>query len=425
MPNEVVPSLARQDSKRQATKSPASGFIEIQDGLPRPGTTGSVAGLLQAHLHEVDIADPATLFTVALMSTLVAALACWLPARRAAAADRSVGELNTRNQDQQLFRASESAANRRPCMLQCSELLEFPMFTTNELLASPVLVPLQQRNTFFDAWFYDVTALTADERLSLDPLANAEGSLIVVPPTDTAKPIRHYRSIDDLLANERGPIRGLAIAGVGSSVLGTAALARNVADARQADCLGIVSGYGVVDLFTEALGGWFFYGAVDAAKQALKTAIERPRRQYDAARRAQNAHCRNGSVSHPLESRIGGSDASAAIALIGHLPSLDLIVGHSKGALILDFALEHLAQRSSVEADCFARLRIVTLGAVVDLPKKFKHRHQYIGAVDWFGGMNSRISVDHERVRGSWHHLNRRLPMHLDVPAVLAEVLDA
>ena len=66
-----------------------------------------------------------------------------------------------------------------------------------------------------------------------------------------------------MLEAEGDEVAGVAIAGVGSSVLGTAALARNVADAVGGEIVGLVSGYGVSDLLSEALGGWFFFGAVD------------------------------------------------------------------------------------------------------------------------------------------------------------------
>ena len=44
---------------------------------------------------------------------------------------------------------------------------------------------------------------------------------------------------------------------------GTAALARSIADALDADVAGIVTGYGLSDMMSEALGGWFAVGAAD------------------------------------------------------------------------------------------------------------------------------------------------------------------
>ena len=78
--------------------------------------------------------------------------------------------------------------------------------------------------------------------------------------------------------NDEGDrIEGIALAGVGSSGLGTAALARNVADAYGVDVAGIVTGYGMADVLSEALGGWFFYGTIDRWRLALEQLYERMR----------------------------------------------------------------------------------------------------------------------------------------------------
>jgi hypothetical protein len=57
----------------------------------------------------------------------------------------------------------------------------------------------------------------------------------------------------------------------------------------------------------------------------------------------------------------------------------------------------------------FERLRITTLGAVVDLPAMFRNVKQYLGALDWFGGMNSSLAVMHERVPGTGQSSSRTL----------------
>lgn len=49
----------------------------------------------------------------------------------------------------------------------------------------------------------------------------------------------------------------MTVAGVGSSVLGAAALGRNVANLFGFDVISIIAGYGMADLPLEALGGWF------------------------------------------------------------------------------------------------------------------------------------------------------------------------
>ena len=73
--------------------------------------------------------------------------------------------------------------------------------------------------------------------------------------------------------------------------------------------------------------------------------------------------------------------------------------------------------------ELYDRLHVVTFGAVVDVPDQFKHVHQFLGSLDWFGGLNSRRSTPRSPVPGAWHHLNRRLPYHLDAVKALQEYM--
>jgi len=74
----------------------------------------------------------------------------------------------------------------------------------------------------------------------------------------------------------------------------------------------------------------------------------------------------------------------------------------------------------------FQNLAVVTLGAVVDIPKDMileKNQYQFLGTLDALGRMNSRsIGGDIARktpVPGVWHTLNSRLPGHMDVSDLL------
>jgi hypothetical protein len=103
-------------------------------------------------------------------------------------------------------------------------------------------------------------------------------------------------------------------------------------------------------------------------------------------------------------------------------PNLTLLVGHSKGDLLLDFALERFTKNLDKKSHCyFEQLRIVTFGSIIDLPLQFKKTYQFIGAIDWFGGMNSRLDVPHTKVTNAWHHLNTGLPFHMPAESVLKE----
>jgi hypothetical protein len=106
-----------------------------------------------------------------------------------------------------------------------------------------------------------------------------------------------------------------------------------------------------------------------------------------------------------------------------YLPNLRWLVGHSKGNAIIDFALErYVRELRGAASPLFDDLEVVTLSAVVALPKEFRRVHQVIGSIDNFGRRNSRLDVEHTTVDGAWHHLNRALPKHLDAVKVIGEL---
>lgn len=281
-------------------------------------------------------------------------------------------------------------------------------------------LPFKQRNYALDALFYDVGSLAPSEIAALSPAIDREGSVIVVPPVAARQPIRHYRTALRFMNNDGANIRAMVVAGVGSSVVGTAALARNVADAFNCDVAGVVTGYGMTDLLTEALGGWFIFGAADRARLELESKLQ--------------------ALTAPLPDRIAGSlgDLGVSLAdvftdrlvdtadvatlldvLIANPPKLELLVGHSKGSLLIDFVLERFVEEIGPEHPLYRRLQIVTLGAVVRLPAQFPRTRQLLGERDWFGWLNSHPRVAYDTVPNAGHHLNRAIPFYLDVAQAL------
>ena len=142
---------------------------------------------------------------------------------------------------------------------------------------------VKARNALFDTVFYDVNSLTFEEWMGLNPLADRKGKIIVVSPTGSKKKetIRHYKSAQTFLKKEGNSVFAVVVTGVGSSVVGTAALARNVADACKGmvgeeveDVAGVVSGFGASDVVQEGLGGYFFYGMLNQCRFLFETAME-------------------------------------------------------------------------------------------------------------------------------------------------------
>jgi hypothetical protein len=103
---------------------------------------------------------------------------------------------------------------------------------------------LKKRNQIVDSLFYDVGALTPREQDQLSPHIEREATIVVVSPREAGAGIRHYKNALRFMLREGDSVRAVVVAGVGSSVLGTAALARNVADHYGIDVAGIVTGYG-------------------------------------------------------------------------------------------------------------------------------------------------------------------------------------
>ncbi|MGB6768055.1 MAG: hypothetical protein WBE50_08180 [Methyloceanibacter sp.] len=243
------------------------------------------------------------------------------------------------------------------------------------------------------------------ERANFTPLVDREGSIVVVPPSNSDRKIRHYKRALRFMNKEGPTICAIAIAGVGSSPLGTAALARAVADALDTDVAGIITGYGLSDVMAEALGGWFAFSAADRIRYTMEKFFERMRATMPA-----------GIVTAEGDA----SPSTLSEILLADPPELEYLVTHGKGSLVASRALQQYVE--DLEGDnskLFKRLRITTLGAVVDLPTQFKSVKQYLGTLDWFGTANSNLGVMHERVPGAGHHLNQSLLYHMSVTSLL------
>lgn len=313
---------------------------------------------------------------------------------------------------------------------------------------NPLSVFIKTRNQVIDSVFYDTGSLTYEEWLSLSPWVDKKGKIIVVSPSGSVSPdgkpktIRHYESPEEfLLTDDWKNVFAIAIAGVGSSVIGTAALARTVADACRDDVAGIVSGYGASDVALEGLGGWFFYGKIDQFRYEMQAALE------DVSAIASSNFANGANVKPylrkyfdtPLDAYVPSNpDVSALHDILldryvqdDEAKKLRLLVGHSKGNLLISSVLNHMSYslRSARKAkDPFRNLAVVTLGAVVDIPNDMileENQYQFLGTLDVLGRMNSRaIGGDIARrtpIPGVWHSLNTKLPGHMDAKKLLEE----
>lgn len=286
-------------------------------------------------------------------------------------------------------------------------------------LPSPAAVsPLEayrRRNAALDALFYDVRRVGDAEAHALSPWLVAEGAVLRVPPSGDGM-LRAYPSVERFVADGGAACRALGVAGVGSSALGAAAFARNVADAVGGDVAAVVSGYGLSDVLSEGLGGWFWFGG-----------INRWRRWMDAPSwAAPLLPVPAGPGPAVLLGRLLSRDLAVVIDLLDD-PRLgfDLVVGHSKGNLVLSEALYEQVRRAGAAGRAVrAETLVVTMSAAITMPPVFRRVVDVMGELDWFGRLNSdpAIAID-VTVPAAWHHTNTETDGHLPVTEVLRRVL--
>lgn len=273
----------------------------------------------------------------------------------------------------------------------------------------------RQRNAVLDTLFYDVSVVSRSEAVDLSPWLAAEGAILIVPPSGSSR-LTVCASVPEFVAKSDG-VRTLAIAGVGSSALGSAAFARNIADAIGGPVAAVVSGYGLSDLMTEALGGYFLFGALNSMRHAFEgfDRLTEWRPPISSA-----------GIETPSDFVRQSRDTGTVLALLSdERLSFDLLVGHSKGNLVLAEALYELVgtdldtARSLAASAC-----IVTVSARIAMPPLFRRVIDVMGAWDWFGALNSRPDIPADYlVPNAWHHTNTELPAHLPVTKTLRRVL--
>lgn len=285
-------------------------------------------------------------------------------------------------------------------------------------------------NTALDVVFYDVGSLSSPERSSLSAHLVPEGSIVIVPPRGSDRPLRTLLPWDfvrEQADKTDAAVDAIVVAGVGSSAIGTAALARDVADHLRRPVAGIVSGFGMADALTEALGGWFVLGATNALRHVLARALDanglKDHVRDAASHRDMNRRFESAGLDRD-RFIYGSPDSTMLLYLLLELGSrIKLLVGHSKGNYSIENALQGwLEAHRKTRTPISPNLCIVTLGAVLRFPPEFANVHQFIGGVDGFGMINSRPLVEHVRVSGAWHSLNTRLPGHLSVIEALQAV---
>ena len=281
-------------------------------------------------------------------------------------------------------------------------------------------------NTALDTMFYDVPRLNAalverddpmrarDEKppsriIEFDALSDPEGSLLLIDAS-TAPYVHKYRDVELFLNSPYQETRDVAIAtitGVGSSALGSAALAWDISVEIHKPVLAIVPGYGAADVILQALGGWFGFGLYDflSTKSLMQDSLASAAPQIAAIGRklsasVPDARTLNGAPIFRHGS--GSSDVLHALLEYRETP-FKLLVGHSKGALQIGNAIQ------SLPPDRTRGLCVLTLGCPIAENVEGVSYHQYLGLFDALGQLNMWGNLP-EHWPPTWHSTNPMLP---------------
>lgn len=292
-------------------------------------------------------------------------------------------------------------------------------FDLSKWMETPILSSTWQRNATMDQFFYDIGSLTEAEADGLMAETNTEGSIIVVFPREARGDVSYVKHQDyQALRDAPGPLLSrFSVAGIGSSDLGAAAFARNLADHYQEPVGAVIAGYGMMDAVAEGWGGWL---ALGMGKHLMRLAHDlevQGKALLDGLSPSRTAAEGDGLPS------TGNPDCDTLLRLLlDDDREIKMLMGHSKGCLSIAFALQALAGYGDEKALSKAKsARIITTGSVVEIPGGFDNVVQFLGQLDWLGGMNSRPDKGWVSVPGAWHHSNTAYPMHMNIAEVLAE----
>jgi hypothetical protein len=322
-------------------------------------------------------------------------------------------------------------------------------FELPQALITPAVQACRLFNNALDAAFYNVFDLVKDlaardtlvlddelgqhdvhprKVIDLDTLCNPEGSLLLIDTTKSPY-VKRFHHLQEFLdtTEETSEVDIITITGVGSSALGSAAFAWEIASATERPVLAIVAGYGVADVIQQGMGGWFGFGMHNwlGSKAAIQEqlALFLPKTANIGRRLSLTApdseHTKTSGGAAVFRHGSGSSDVLHA--LLKHRPrQFKTLIGHSKGALVIGNAVEDLPPEAT------QHLSILTFGCPIS-PKVPHHKlTQVLGRIDTLGWMNSwgnLPSPDQQPLAQHTTNLYLWLPLHAD--KVSKEVIGA
>jgi hypothetical protein len=318
-----------------------------------------------------------------------------------------------------------------------ASIADLSLFELPKWLIEPAVRSCRLFNTALDFIFYDVPTLRAalaekdapmkargekppSRIITFDALSDPEGSLLLIDAT-TAPYVHKYQCVEKFLESPYQETRDVDIAtitGVGSSSLGSAALAWNISVALEKPVLAIVPGYGVADVVLQGIGGWFAFGLHDflRSKTWIQTGLATAAPQTARIGRKLAASTPEEPIARGAPVfRYGSGSSDVLHALLEHrVTPFSLLVGHSKGALQINNAIQ------SLPAERTHGLRVVTLGCPIAENVVGVDYHQYLGLFDALGQLNAWSNwPDHWPP--TWHSTNPVLPPHMAAGEMTSE----
>jgi hypothetical protein len=310
----------------------------------------------------------------------------------------------------------------------------------------PLLLAFRHANTLADALFYDagllglrlwtrgvrlntsndapteamrnsLAAMQAVTRLNLSALFNPEGAILVVD-AHHAPFVHKYDDVQAFVANptfpaDSGavgdapvaePISVVTVTGVGSSALGSVAMAWNVSETLRRPVAAIVPGYGLADIVPQALGGWYGFGVHDFVTRLSQQFVSDVVPQWATVGRhlsstAYQAAAESGRPAY----RSGSPESDVLHEILLQCEAIKRVYGHSKGALCIQNAIRDLP------AARYKDLHVTTFGCVIQEETGADY-NQILGSLDALGQMNSWGNWPEQWVR-TWHSTNSMLPL--------------
>ena len=264
-------------------------------------------------------------------------------------------------------------------------------------------------NSIIDCTFYNVGCLDDDEIRQLAWIGKyhnePSGTVIIVSPGSRHAGEPRIKVVIGDTWRQHVPdgIDTVAMAGVGSSILGTAALAKDVADQLGHAVLGVVSGTGTIGAPIDGLTGWYLYGTINQLDDLWIRASE-----YLGAPT---------KFDQRVVALVGSptllDSAQDVLRELIVQPSVTRVIGHSKGSLEIANAVAALQSVIASRAPANP-LKIGTLGAVVAVPDDVGIC-QVLGGLDFLGWLNSRPDVARHLIPNVWHSLNPCVPLAMSL----------